>query len=359
MFGSRRPLTAAGALAVAATLMAGCGSESTVDALSSMATEQAIPGYENVAQQASFLSVSFAETCPAPSAEDVDSARQQLVNLRIGLAELDAFRHGPAMDERDIGRINTVADPEAIEALIVDLDTDIFDAHYVSTSIGATKRGVYAAEYVLFKAEDMAQVAADLADPNRCQYLTAVLGAISENLDNTLVGWTDGGEIKLPYADVLANEEHGQDNLNTAVETSVFLLRDIIDMELANGLGLVGSEADLEALQEGQAGQGLARLLARLESIDQALAGDVGIGTLVDEELADRLRSEISAAQAQVENLMAKHGSSIVAAVQADPDGVTELHDLIVAVEATVATEVVGDLNVVVGFSDADGDSAN
>lgn len=339
---------------------AGCGQDTAiVDALDALSVEQAIPGYEDIAEGSADLALAAAGLCLDPTGEAVDSVRQQLVNLRIEHAGMAAFRHGPAMDERDQGRINTVADPVAIEELILNLDPAVFDAHYVSTSIGATKRGLYAAEYVLFDDANIVATASALSDPLRCQYLEAVLGAIAENLENTVAGWTLGGEIKLPYTAVLANQEHTQDNLNTSVETSVFLLRKIVDMELAPALGLVGTEADPSTLAEGEAAQGLTLLLARLESVDQAIVGDIGVGVLVEEELRDRLQTEISEAQAQVESLMATHGPSLHAALAADPGGVELLHDLIVTVERTLSTEVVGDLNVVVGFSDADGDSAN
>lgn len=348
------------ALAMTAVGLAGCGEDaSRVEALGVMATSGAIPAYEAAADAADDFEESVGVLCAGPADSSVDEARQSMLELRLALAETEAFRHGPAMDERDQGRINTPAEPTAIEELIESLDPATFDPHYVSTSIGATRRGLYAIEYVLFAADNSASVADELQDSNRCVYLSALAGAVVENVQKTSDGWTKGGDIKKAYAEFLANSERQQDNVNTSVETSIFLVRKVVNMELAPALGLVGTKAEPEKLAEGEAGHGLPILWSRLESVDQALAGSTGLSELLGDELRDRVAAEIAAAQAKIDDLIADGGSSLHDAVANNPQGVTELHDLIVKLERTLSTEVVGELGIVVGFSDADGDSAN
>lgn len=352
------------ALAVAILILVGtlgaCSADtSKVDALAELAHEQAIPKYEVAFERAAGLEVAVGALCEEPSDGGVKAAQTEFVKLRVTMAGLEAFRHGPAMDERDQGRINTQVEGDAIEELIGALDESVFDAHYVSTSIGATKRGLYAIEYVLFVDNNTSSTSEELQSSARCLYLQSITGAVRENVEKTLIGWTEGGEIKLPYTEVLASEKNAQDNINVAVETSVFLLRKMINMELAPALALVGTEADLSGLAEGEAGLGLTVLHDRLESVKWSLVDTTGLASLLSDELVSRLNAEIRAAQAQIDALVAGYGPSLADAIVADAAEAEVLHDLIATIERTVSTEVVGELDVVVGFSDADGDSAN
>lgn len=347
-------------LLTACLVASGCGEDtSRLDALGDLAEKQAIPGYTRAVAVTGALDEAVRELCQSTTPASVSAARTALLDVRQSLAVLEAFRHGPAMDERDQGRINTQIEPDAIEELILTLDPAVFDAHYVSTSIGATKRGMYAVEYMLFVDGSAQASSLSLADVDRCAYLSGVSGAITENVTATLNGWTTGGDIKLPYIDVLKTPKNAQDNINVTVETSVFLLRKIINMELAPALGLVGTEPDLSGLAEGESGQGLTLLSTRLESIRRSLVGSDGLSSLLSDDLVERLQGEIDVAQAGIKDAIDLGDSSLEGTVLAHPAAVEEIHDQIVAIERTVATEVVGELGVVVGFSDADGDSAN
>lgn len=346
--------------AAAVLLLSSCGDDQArLDALAAMATDSAIPAYNALEGQAEVAYESITIACMSPSAETVTAARSEVQELRVVHASSEAFRQGPAMDERDQGRINTLADPEAIEELIIGLDPSVFDAHYVSTSIGATKRGLYALEYILFGDDSAEATAWALGEGNRCPYLVAVTGAILENVQNTAWGWVNSGEIKLAHVAILATPKYEQDNVNVTVETSIFLLRKITDMELAPALGLVGTEPDDAALAEGAAAIGLQVLHARLESVRTAMVADSGIGSLLSDDLGHRVSDELDQAQTQIAAIEASSGPSLRGAIASSPVEVTHLHDLIVTIERTLSTEVVSELGVVVGFSDADGDSAN
>ncbi len=356
----RRLAQALSALVVAFVGLSGCGEDSSrLEALEHMATSGAVPAYESAAEAAGILAESVAQLCEEPSGDGLSLVSERLVQLRLALATTEPYRHGPAMDQRDEGRINTRAEPDAIEDLISSLDPEIFDANYVSTSIGASKRGLYALEYVFFFEGSESDTVESFQDRNRCTYVVALSAAVDENIVQTSSGWTRGGAIKPSYVEVLADPDHQQENIDTSVETSLFLLRKIINMELAPALGLVGLEPDLATLAEGQAGQGLPLLRVRLEAVTQAMAGPTGISELLSDGLRDRIRAELEAAREKIDEIEANQGPSMRMAASHSPADMTELHDLIMTVERTVSTELVGELGVVVGFSDADGDSAN
>ncbi len=340
--------------------LAGCGGDvSRIEALEAMASDGAVPAYESAALAAHEFEQSVAELCREPSSTVVEDTRQELIQFRLELAMTEAFRQGPAMDQRDQGRIYTPIEPAAIEEAIESLDPSSFDAHYVSTSVGATRRGLYAIEYVLFAEESSDSTSSALEKANRCTYLSALSGAVAENVQLTSDGWTQGGDIKPSQIELLANIARQQDNMNVSVETSIFLLRKIINMELAPALGLVGTEPHIEELAEGSAEQGLPILRERLGSVEQAMVGPTGVSELLAADLSGRIRAELAAAQLTIDELTAAGGPSLRRAVLDDSSGVEKLHDQIMTVERTLSTEVVGELGVVVGFSDADGDSAN
>ena len=81
---------------------------------------------------------------------------------------------------------------------------------------------------------------------------------------------------------------------------------------------------------------------------------DSGLDVLLTEDLAGRLSSQMTAALEAVGNIE----PPLRRAVIETPDVVAAARDAVKAVQISVATEVIAQLGVALGFSDADGDSS-
>ncbi len=90
-------------------------------------------------------------------------------------------------------------------------------------------------------------------------------------------------------------------------------------------------------------------------SIPAVFVGIAGLlSALLEEELAAKLTAQIETALAAITALE----SPLRKAVAESPAAVAEARDAVKAVQITVATEVIAQLGIAIGFSDADGDSS-
>ena len=229
------------------------------------------------------------------------------------------------------------------EAEIRDLIDDdagpAIDAAYVQQYVGADQRGLGTTELLL--GEDVETL------PGRsCDYIRSAAEVAEQEMSEVLAPWTTGD----------AAEQFTTDGVDALVNDAVFLTRRMSDMELGAALGALDRDPDLEAIVEGPRGLGTADGLARLDGLRMVFGGVDGAGglsPLLDDELAGRLDSELAAAEAAWTAIPAP----LRAAVATRPDLVEAARAATKQLQRTIATEVVSQLGVAVGFSDTDGDS--
>ncbi|MEM9565551.1 MAG: imelysin family protein [Actinomycetota bacterium] len=349
------------AAVVAVLVAAGCGSGAPdrTEVLADLADETIVPTYVELAERADELAVAVDGVCGAPSEASVEIAVDALVGARDVWSRSEAVWVGPAMERRSWARIDWPIAPDEIEELIVDPSAEL-TLDYLGTRIGADQRGLGAIEYLV--AGEPSEAADALADPDRCAYLTGITEVVAEEATLLAGDWTTGEVDGEPTREAFVADEGGVDSL---VNDSLFLLEAMSDLELGRGLGLVSSgEPDPEAIVEGAGGYGADDLAAHLIGLRAVLVGAAagaddadnsagGLAPLLTDELVSRLTTELDAADAAV---AAVDGPLRQAATER-PGQVTAARDAIKAVQITVATEVVAQLGVTIGFSDADGDT--
>ena len=219
--------------------------------------------------------------------------------------------------------------------------------------LGADQRGLGAVDYILGSGDEPL---AALDDPRRCQYVHGVAQVIAEEAGLLVADWTESWEGGDPYHEVFADADHG--DLDRVVNDPLFLLERITDLELGNALGVMSRDADPEAIDEGPAGAGVDDLNQRLVGAQAVLIGlgdePAGLSPLLGDDLTERLVGQFDVAFEAVGAVR----PPLRQAVAESPQSVIETRDAIKAIQITVATEVVSRLGVVIGFSDADGDSS-
>ena len=342
------------ALAVAAVLMAACGggTPSRSSVLGDLADGFIVPAYRQFQSDTAALEESVSDLCGALDSASLAGARDALAATRRGWSRTEAVWVGPVMDRRSWAAVRWPVADQEIEDLIADTSIEL-DYERLSSRIGADQRGLGAVEYVLGAGDE---VLAALEDPRRCQFLTGVAEVIANEADQLVEDWTVGWEEGDPYRDQFGDAEN--DGIDSVVNDTLFLLEAITDLELGNALGAMSREADPTAIDEGPAGAGVDDLRHRLDGARAVLvgAGDdrEGLSPLLGDELTERLVEQFNAAYGAVDSVQPPLRQAVVNS----PETVIEARDAIKVVQITVATEVVSRLGVVIGFSDADGDSS-
>ena len=320
--------------------------------LGELADDYIVSAYQQFHSDAVALEDSLSALCMSLGSASLSDAQGALAEVRGSWSRTQAVWVGPVMERRSWGLVRWPVANEEIEELIADTSIEL-DYERLSSRIGADQRGIGAVEYLLGSGEETLDA---LGDPRRCQYLQGVAQVIAEEAALLDADWTQSWEGDDPYRDIFADTNHG--DLDRVVNDTLFLLERITDLELGNALGVMSREADLHAIDEGPAGAGVDDLNQRLIGIQAVLIGlgdeSAGLSPLLGDDLTNRLVGQFRAGFDAVGEVRPPLRHSVADS----PQSVIDARDAIKVVQITVATEVVSRLGVVIGFSDADGDSS-
>ena len=368
---------AAAALAVTvAVAAAACGGgASRVEVLGSIGQEIA-DAYQAFSTSASELDASLARLCADPAAvneADLGEAVAALTAARLAWAYTGAMSTGPVNEHRSGAVVDWFPEADEIAELLTDETKDL-TTERIGTRVGADQRGLGAAEVLLdwhSRAAGGPRIGpatgvgtpVPASDPvRRCDYLRSVAAVVLDEAELIHRNWTVAFEGGAPYTETLsADVEMGVDDL---VNGSMFLLEAVNDLELGRALGETSAVADVEALVEGPLGLGASDMLAHLHGVRAVMFGAGapdnsaeavarGLSPLLSDDLAGRVAIQIAVAEAAV---LAIEGP-LRAAVLYDPASVSAARAALKKVQVTISTEVVSQLGVTIGFSDADGDT--
>ena len=374
----RTSLRVCGVLAAIALAGAGCGGggPSRPDVLTGIARD-AVETYESLAASAAALEVAVDELCSdpdRPSANAVVGASRALAAVRANWSFSAAVWTGPVMEHRSWAVVDWPPAPDEIADLLTDESKEL-SVERIGSRVGADQRGLGAAEVLLdwhsradggdgIGASSASDAPVPTSDPTRrCDYLHSISAVVVDEAELVLDNWTTSFEGGAPYMETLSAEsEMGIDDL---VNDSIFLLEAITDLELGRALGETSAEADVEAVVEGPLGLGANDILAHLGGVrtvmigsrspaDAAQPGLAGLSSLLTDDVAERLVVQLDSADAAVSAIEGPLREAVVN----DPVAVSIARAALKELQVTISTEVVSQLGVTIGFSDADGDSS-
>jgi predicted lipoprotein len=303
-------------------VVAGCGDDppSRADVLGDVATEVAVPGFQALTDAASDLSERVDAACASTDVGPVDEALASIESTRRQWLLTQAIWTGPVMERRSPAVVDWPVRIADIEAFIDRSRPGEITADVIGNNVGADTRGLTAMRWVL-EHDDVADL---LGDERWCDYLRGNADVIATEAELIVADWTeswDGGDA---FGEVVADDAQADSWLEMFVNDSIFLVHGLTEEPRDEG---DVPPADVTADREAQLG-GVREVYDALEP-------------LLGDDLAERLDEEIEAAE------------GAFAAGELD-----EGRELTAALEATLATEVAARLDVTIGFSDADGDSA-
>jgi predicted lipoprotein len=301
---------------------AGCDDDppSRADVMAEVADDVAVPGFEEFAATAAELNEPVSDACATADESSIDEALEQIESARSHWLSTQATWTGPVMERRSPAVVDWPIRVADIEAFIERSAPGEITAEVVGNNVGADTRGLTAMRWVL-----VSDGAAErLGDERWCDYLAANAEVISDEADLVVADWTDsfvGGDA---FSGVIADEAEADGWLEMMVNDSIFLVHKLTEEPRDEG---DLPPLDVTADRAAQLG-GVADVYDELEP-------------LLGDDLAERLDDELEAAE------------DAFAAGELDRG-----RELAAEVEATLATEVAARLDVAIGFSDADGDSA-
>jgi predicted lipoprotein len=309
----------AGALLLGA---AGCGDDppSRADVMADVAAEVAVPGFEEFAATATQLNERIDGVCGSTDESSIDEALEQIETARTQWLSTQATWTGPVMERRSPAVVDWPIRVADIEAFIERSAPGEITAEVVGNNVGADTRGLTAMRWVL--ESDGADER--LGDERWCDYLAANADVIAGEADLIVADWTDSFDGGDAFSDVVADDAEADSWLEMLVNDNIFLVHKLTEEPRDEG---DLPPLDVTADRAAQLG-GVADVYDELEP-------------LLGDDLAERLDDELEAAEDAFESGDLDRGRELAAEV-----------------EATLATEVAARLDVTIGLSDADGDSA-
>ena len=376
------------AVLAAVTLMgAACGSGPTPrDEATTRTAAEAFSNYVRLNARAQTLVDDIDELCATPEQVDETAAgrvAEAIEATRRTWSYLASLQLDSVKERRSWAVIDWPVSADGIRSLLLDETRDLTPERIGKRS-GANQRGLGAAEYLLTLHVDPEQLRSGSAETapdgpvpagtaqRRCEYLSSVAEVIREESELILGdAWPviDSGDEPL-FMLIASDAEMAVDRL---VNDGIFLLEAMTDMELGRALGETSAEARLDAIVEGPLGLGAADMRAHLAGLRAVLlgsdhatdiiteagtvlafGGSSGFRQLLDEELVSRLIDRFDDAQTALEQIE----DPLRDAVVNDPATVSAARAALKELQVTISTEVVAQLGVTIGFSDADGDSS-
>lgn len=373
--GDRMSRRVCAVLAAVALLGAGCASGPTPrgEAVTRTAAD-AFSNHVRLNSHAATLVDSVDELCATPEQVD-DTAANRVADgieaTRYTWSYLASMQLDSVQERRSWAVIDWPISTDDISSLLLDETKDLTPERIGKRS-GADQRGLGAAEYLL-----TLHVAPDGTMPagaaqRRCDYLSSVVEVIREESELILDdAWLVIDSDDAPLFMLIAPDaEMGVDRL---VNGAIFLLEAMTDMELGRALGETSAEARLDAIVEGPLGLGAADMLAHLDGLRTVMLGtehatdfisesgrnlsfaaSSGFRLLLDDDVVSRLTDQFRDAK----TALGRINGPLRDAVVNDPATVSAARAALKELQVTISTEVVSQLGVTIGFSDADGDSS-
>ena len=302
-------------------LIAACGGEdgpSRADAMGAVVAV-AVPRFEALSAATSDVTAAVEAACADPTAENVTAALDAVDTARLRWMETRAMWTGPVMDRRSAALIDWTVDAEGVNELVEGHVAEL-TPELIAGSVGADVRGLRSLYGVLAR-DDGVEL---LADTRWCAYASSVATTIEEEATAIESAWTEGVDGEPPVAEVVTGGDDAQDWLAMFVDDNIQLVR-----LLGRPLGDEGDVPSRDPFRDRD---------LQLGGVDDVF---VGLEGLIDDEVDATLAQQLADASEAL-----RSGDLDVA------------HERLEEVDKTLSTDVAGQLDVTVGFSDADGDGS-
>jgi predicted lipoprotein len=286
--------------------------------MEALATEVAVPAVDAMAADAAAMTTDVEAMCSTPDTATVAAALASVDEVRARWLSMQAVWTGPVMERRSPGLVDWGVNSPEIDELVAGAAAGEITPDVIAGEVGADNRGLRALRGVLTRPDAVTV----LGDERWCDYVSSVATVISGEAAGIAAAWSESYDGGPPFTEVVAG--NAQEWLSMLVNDDIFLVH-----------ATTGAPRDDGDVPPADVAADRAAQLGGVAAVARALA------PLLGDELATRLDGELAAAVAAFEAGDIEQGRTLA----------TEA-------ERTLSTDVVGRLDVTLGFSDADGDGS-
>jgi len=353
--------------AVLAVALSACGGEDGSDRndrrqelLTGLADTVIVPTLADIAEAVAELSPAVSSLCEEPSnAERLAAAREAWRAVRRPWKRSEAFWFGPVSDSRIDGSVDfwpvRIAD---IEEIVTGSET--ITAEYVA-SLGASRKGLPALEYLLFAVSD------NLGVERTCDYAVALAADVATNVLRLQDAWLPrGGDFR----GALATAAGGNDVYRNVTEATqdvgdaLFgLLQRMEDAKLATPAGFRNGGIPVPERAESRfSDNALADLEENLDGVSSVYGGTLGVSTAevsfssLVEGFDRGLDADVRAAIERCKQSIQAVPPPLSSAVSDSPAEVAAAFECVKELRTLFLADVAGPLGITPTFGDNDGD---
>ena len=330
--------------------------------LRSLAQKVIVPGYASLAGNCRALADDIEQFNATPTQDSLDRAHGHWKAALEAADSLRCYQTGPVADRQFISTFNywqTI--PSRIEG-IVRKPLPAFDQAFLDNE-GATVKGLYAIEYLLFDRRGgqpgeppEAAKALELlsASPRRREYLAALACDVADKAAQLSKDWSATG-LQSAAEKFAAG---GQASLNLLVNQLTQSLETTLQNHLNFALALpTPVDRQLNRIKGSRSGTSLQSVVVALEGVDKFYRGEHGLGlhdslNRVNPAVATRVQDKLTAAIAAARSIGEPLERAVVDKRAALETAVKEAHDL----EVLFKVDLPSALGVTITFTSGDGD---
>jgi predicted lipoprotein len=327
-----------------------------------LAQKMIAPGYARLAAQCRALADDIEQFNSSPDQAALDRARKAWTAAFEAADSLRCFQTGPVADREFVSTFYYwQAIPNRIEGIVSDPSQAIDQA--LLDNAGATVKGLYAMEYLLFdrrggqptEPPDSAK-ALDLlnASPRRREYLAALARDAAGKADQLSKDWsaTDPQSAAEKFA------AGGQASVNLLVNQLIQTIENTIQNHLNFALNLPAPlDRQLYRIKGSRSGSSLLGIIVALKGVDKFYRGENGLGlrdslNSLNPALATRVQEQLTAAIAATLEIGEPLERAVVDKRAAVQNAVEQTH----ALEILFKVDLASALGVTITFTSGDSD---
>lgn len=324
--------------------------------LRDLAAKVIAPAYQDLAAKSLALANAVEALARDPDRKALEQARQAWLTALLAARTLQAFQLGPVV-EREYASVFYYWQvlPVRIEAVLE--SSRAFDKSLVD-ELGATSKGFFALEYLLFgrtNAEPAVDALTSLAASERRRVYTLALARDIESKARQLAtDWKradpDGAAAKFVSA--------GQDTINALVNQLAMTIETIAENRINFVLSLPQPVSrQFDRIEASHSGSSLQGVLAMLEGVRRIYQGGEGTGLddalrALNAALEKRVREQFDAALAAIQAV----GAPLETAVVQHRAALEKAYEATRSLEILFKVDLPSALGVTITFNSTDGD---
>jgi uncharacterized protein len=314
-----------------------------------------IPAYQDHLSNVETLETKVNNFIATLTVESLTEARSAWQTAALSWKRAEIFNFGPVDDLS----VETAMDFWPVSTTGIESSVTAYDgtSTYLD-GIGSNKKGLAAIEYMLFHA-GQETIINEFAEEKRREYIALLMAELSDRIEGLLLTWVT------TYADQFV-ESTGTDSRASAVLVSnqmLILIEDVKNYKLGTPFGMSSGTPHPELVESPFAGYSMEMIRANIEAIEMVFTGGTGAG--FDDYLnayprkSDGNESLTMVIEKQI--LKCKVASAAITvpleeAITTQGYQVEELITDLTVLNAYLKTDMMSRLNLVVTFTDNDGD---